>query len=136
MPSILPKAAMTAKTSDARQTPVPVHEITFDQLDELIESHEDLLMVDVRTEADYNAGHIPGAQLVPLETLEAASDPKSAQCNEELAGSRGGAVLVYCNDGSRSAGAAATLQRLGFTHVYSLAGGLERWRPQGLVIVD
>jgi rhodanese-related sulfurtransferase len=127
---------MTTKADSARRAPGPVHEINFDQLDELIESHDDLLMVDVRTEADYRGGHIPGAQLVPLESLEAAADPSSAQCNEELAGSRGGAVLVYCNDGGRSALAAATLQRLGFKYVYSLAGGLERWRPQGLVIVD
>jgi rhodanese-related sulfurtransferase len=127
---------MTTTTNNARRAPGSVHEINFDQLDELIEGHDELLMVDVRVEADYNAGHIPGAQLVPLETLEMAADPNSPQCNEELAGSRGGAVLVYCNDGSRSTRAAATLQRLGFKYVYSLAGGLERWRPQGLVVVD
>lgn len=112
-----------------------VHLINFNELDELIENHEELLLVDVRERAEYNRGHIPGALLVPPAQFDAAADPHSATRDDTLVAARAGAVVVYCNDGERSALAAATLLRAGYPEVYCLNGGLERLRPDGLVVV-
>jgi rhodanese-related sulfurtransferase len=112
-----------------------VHEISVEELDELIEDHEQPLIVDVREPDEHARAHIPGTLLVPRGTLELAADPASAHRVEELSGARQRAVLVYCSDGVRSALAADTLQRLGFERVYSLRGGIEKWRAAGQAVI-
>jgi rhodanese-related sulfurtransferase len=74
-------------------------------------------LVDVRTAAEFESGHIPGAELVPLNALEAAAanwDPSEP-------------IALYCATGSRSSQAAAVLRGLGFKTVYDLGGGIVQW---------
>ncbi|MGB4440736.1 MAG: rhodanese-like domain-containing protein [Coriobacteriia bacterium] len=74
-------------------------------------------LVDVRTAAEFEAGHLPGAELVPLNTFEAAAagwDPSEP-------------IVLYCATGSRSSQAAAVLRGLGFKTVYDLGGGIVQW---------
>ncbi len=74
-------------------------------------------LVDVRTAAEFEAGHIPGAELVPLNVFEAAAanwDPSEP-------------IALYCATGSRSAEAAALLRGLGFETVYDLGAGIVQW---------
>jgi rhodanese-related sulfurtransferase len=81
-------------------------------------------VVDVREPAEFTGelGHIPGAELVPLATVEkaAAGWPR----DQELA--------LVCRSGGRSGKAAGLLTRLGFTRVVNLRGGMMAWQAAGL----
>ncbi|MEQ1773664.1 MAG: rhodanese-like domain-containing protein [Burkholderiales bacterium] len=81
-------------------------------------------IVDVREASEFSGplGHIEGAVLIPLGELAArASDLARAQ-----------PVVAVCRSGARSAQACVILQRLGFSDVANLAGGMLRWRAEGL----
>lgn len=86
----------------------------------LAEGH--IVLLDVREESEYAAGHINNAILLPRGVLEfkLANVPELADKNK--------ALLIYCRTGGRSALAAHTLQALGYTHVLSMAGGFEAWQ--------
>jgi rhodanese-related sulfurtransferase/rubrerythrin len=75
------------------------------------------LLVDVRQPEEYEAGHIPGAVLIPLGELEARQD--------EL--DRNKKIITYCRSGHRSMAAAITLCGLGFKGVQHLDGGILDW---------
>ncbi len=74
------------------------------------------LLLDVRTPAEFAAGHIEGAVNIPLQDL-------GARIGEVDGHSR---VVVYCRSGGRSAGAAAFLKRNGVPDVFDL-GAMSRW---------
>lgn len=86
-------------------------------LAELIENEsEEYLLVDVRTEREYNAGHIPTAINVPYQVIgrrlpEAEGDP---------------ILIVYCQSGRRSGIAFQTLRRAGYERIVDF-GGIVRW---------
>ncbi len=102
-----------------------ISEITAEELDEMIEDHEELLIVDVREPGEFRDGHIPGALNRPLETTGSG----------EFAAARGRTVVLYSNHGRRSAQAAAHLRGRGHEPVYSLSGGLARWQAAGMAVV-
>lgn len=78
--------------------------------------------IDVREPDEYTGplGHLPGAELVPVGTLEAAS----ASWPREVP------LLLICRSGARSAKAAQMLAQRGFKHLYNLAGGMLAVRAQ------
>lgn len=112
-----------------------IRELTIDDFDELVENHEDLLLVDVREADEYARGHLPGALLVPRGTLEGAADRAYRTHLPRLDEARERNVVLYCQNGARSALAADTLQQMGFTRVYHLAGGCELWEAEGRPLV-
>lgn len=112
-----------------------IQEIKPDDLDEMIENHDDLLIVDVREGEEYARGHIPGALAIPRGLLEGAADANSKYRHEILSGARERVVVTYCQSGGRSALAADTLKQMGFDKAYSLAGGIELWQSEGLPVV-
>jgi phage shock protein E len=74
-------------------------------------------LVDVRTPAEFAAGHIPGAVNIPLQELEqrlGEFEPKHAP------------IVVYCRSGNRSSSAARTLKAAGYAAVHDL-GAMSRW---------
>jgi rhodanese-related sulfurtransferase len=77
------------------------------------------LVIDLRGKETYDAGHIGDARNIPLATLESQA--------ESLKKWRDKAVITYCDTGRDSAAAVRTLQRLGFTKVFALAGGISGW---------
>jgi glyoxylase-like metal-dependent hydrolase (beta-lactamase superfamily II)/rhodanese-related sulfurtransferase len=92
-----------------------------------LEEHaERIQIVDVREPDEYNGslGHIRGAMLIPLGTLAARAG--------ELAMDR--PVVAVCRSGARSAQASILLQRAGFKEIANLAGGMLRWRAEGLPV--
>lgn len=97
---------------------------SHEEAKKLIEAHPDALILDVREEEEYYAGHIDGAELLTLDTI-----------NEETAGyvipSKDTELLLYCKTGRRSMLAARILENLGYTKIWNL-GGLLGW-PYGLV---
>lgn len=118
--------------AEARQR---IHEIDASELDEMIENHEDLLIVDVREADEFEKGHIPGALNVPRGLLEGAADPNYKHRVDTLCDARERPVVLYCQTGGRSAMAADTLTQMGFAKAWNLAGGIELWDAEGLPVI-
>ena len=96
------------------------------QLTQLI-NRENALLIDVGSNADYEAGHIAGARHVAMSQF----DPE----NKELAKVRDLPVAIYCKSGQTSAEACARLGKAGFAKVYWLDGGLNAWLAADLPVV-
>lgn len=84
---------------------------------------EDLIVLDVRERDEFEAGHIPGARLLPRGQLE-------LRVNEELTDPTK-RILLYCDFGRISTLAAATLRQMGFGGAVALDGGMKAWREAG-----
>lgn len=84
------------------------------------------LVLDVRDEKEFAAGHLPRARNVPLKELGA----KAA----ELAKNKSKPILVTCRTGARSGAAARALKANGFTSVYQLKGGFAEWQKASLPV--
>lgn len=78
--------------------------------------------VDVRTAAEYKAGHADRAINIPLDTLEKNLD--LIEKNEP--------VYIICETGRRSKEASEILAKNGYTMIYNVTGGTAEWRSQGL----
>lgn len=88
------------------------------ELARILQTGEDVDVVDVREEYEWNIARIPGARLVPLRTLEeeiGSFDPQRA-------------TVLYCRTGARSMRAAQLLASAGVGNVSNLTGGIVRWR--------
>jgi rhodanese-related sulfurtransferase len=112
-----------------------VREISIEEFDEMIENHDELMIVDVREAGEFRRGHIPGALLLPHGLLEGAVDDARRLQIEQLFGGRHKTFVLCSRDGSGSAAAADRLRQLGVEKVYSLAGGIARWQAQGYALV-
>ncbi len=77
-------------------------------------------LVDVREPHEWEIGHIQGARLVPLGSLEQAVPALNAERE----------IVVYCKGGTRGAQAVRALRAAGFARVSNLAGGISRWREE------
>ena len=89
-------------------------------------NRQDALVLDVREPGDYGAGHILGAKNLPLARVEEGAG--------EIAKRKDKPVIVYDEDGQRSAKATTALKRQGFTQAANLSGGLGAWRQAGLPV--
>jgi rhodanese-related sulfurtransferase len=85
---------------------------------------EQLNIVDVREESEYKAGHIPDSVHLGKGIIERDVEDKYPDKATEL--------LLYCGGGFRSALAADNLQKMGYTNVISMDGGMRGWRQAGL----
>jgi rhodanese-related sulfurtransferase len=85
------------------------------------------LLLDVRDAKDYEAGHIIDARHIPPGDLAARA--------ETLKKYKEKPVIVYCESGFASAGAARALRASGFGKVVTLRGGLQNWRQENLPLV-
>lgn len=87
-------------------------------------SRDDVVVIDVREPHEYNAGHIPNAKLIPVNSVYAR--------REELP--RDKDIIMVCAVGQRSALAAEMAAAAGLTRLYNLDGGTEAWIKAGLPI--
>lgn len=92
-------------------------------------TRDDVVVVDIRETEERHDGTIAGAIHVPRGMLEFRADPTSPYHDERLHPDR--RVLLHCASGGRSALAARALERLGYTDVAHLDGGMVAWREQG-----
>ena len=113
-----------------------ITEIGTDALQDKLASEVDLLLVDVREPAEWDAGSIPGAVLIPRGTLESSADLHYPKRHELLSAAREREVVLYCASGGRSAFGAERLEAMGFTNVASLAGGFGAWQEGGHPVTD
>jgi len=88
--------------------------------------NDDALVLDVREDKEFAAGHIPKAKHIPLGQL-------SSRLNE-LDKFKGKPVLVTCRSGQRSARACGMLKKAGFETVYNQAGGIIAWERANLPV--
>lgn len=88
---------------------------------------DDVVLVDVREQHEWNEGHLPGALHVPRGYLE-------LQIEEAVPG-RGRPVVLYCAGGVRSLLAAETLRQMGYREPISMSGGYTAWKNAGLPTV-
>lgn len=80
---------------------------------------QDVLILDVREQEEYDSGHIPDALLLPVGTITEESAAEVIPDKETT-------VLIYCRSGNRSKTAAKTLTELGYTNIYEF-GGITTW---------
>lgn len=93
-------------------------QITAAEAKALMDSEEDFIILDVRTDAEYAEGHIADAVLIPHEEISAKA--------EEVLLDKDQLILVYCRSGRRSKIAAEALVALGYTNVKEF-GGIIDW---------
>ena len=84
----------------------------------------DAVVVDVRDKDEWDEGHIPGATHMSRGTIELGIEEKVPDPNAM--------IICHCGGGGRSALATETLQKMGYKHVRSMAGGLKAWKAVGL----
>jgi len=93
-------------------------QITQEAAKEMMDTQE-VVLLDVREQHEYDSGHIPGAVLLPVGTI---TEDTAAAVIDEL----DTVVLVYCRSGNRSKTASQALADLGYTNVYEF-GGINDW---------
>lgn len=94
------------------------HKISAEAAKTRLDSGDAVVLLDVRTQEEYDAGHIEGAILLPNETI--ADTPPDALPDKDAE------ILIYCRSGNRSAQAAKKLVAMGYTNVYDF-GGIIDW---------
>ena len=97
--------------------------VTYDQISgaqakALMDSESGYIIIDARTQEEYDQGHIPGAILIPEYEI--------ADCAEKELPDKDQLILVYCRSGRRSKIAAEELVKLGYTNVKEF-GGIIDW---------
>lgn len=93
-------------------------QISQEEAKSMMDSQE-VVILDVREQDEYDGGHIPGAVLLPVGTID--QDTAAAVIPEKDT-----AVLVYCRSGNRSKTASSALAALGYTNIYEF-GGINTW---------
>ena len=93
-------------------------QITQEEAKEMMDTQE-VIILDVREQDEYDSGHIPGAMLLPAGTIDEATAADAIPEKDST-------VLVYCRSGNRSKTASSTLADLGYTNIYEF-GGINTW---------
>lgn len=93
-------------------------QIDMEEAISIMAAEDNYILLDVRTEAEYDAGHIPGAICIPNETIE-KTPPEALPDKDQL-------ILVYCRSGNRSKQAARKLADMGYTNIAEF-GGIIDW---------
>ena len=106
-------------TADAKSR---IREVTPAQAKE--EHSQGALLIDVREREEFTQGHAHGAIHLSKGLLEVKI--------EEVVPDTATPIICYCGGGSRSALAADNLQKMGYTNVASMSGGIKGWRSEGL----
>ncbi|HEU4760195.1 MAG TPA: rhodanese-like domain-containing protein [Dehalococcoidia bacterium] len=107
-------------TKDPRE---PFTRINVQEAEEIL-GRDGAAVIDVREPNEYNAGHVPGAKLIPVATVYARREelPKDKE------------LVFVCAVGQRSALACEMAAAAGFTRLYNLEGGTEAWIKAGLPV--
>ena len=93
-------------------------QITQEEAKEMMDTQE-VIILDVQEQDEYDGGHIPGAVLLPVGTIDETTAA-------EVIPEKDSTVLVYCRSGNRSKTASSTLAELGYTSIYEF-GGINTW---------
>ena len=100
-----------------------VKEITVDEVLARRRGNDTLVLVDVREDSEWQAGHATGAMHLGRGVIERDITGKLPD--------KAAPIVLYCGGGFRSALAAESIQKMGYTNVRSLAGGWSAWLERG-----
>jgi rhodanese-related sulfurtransferase len=108
---------------DARRR---IREITIDDVKARLDRGETFLLLDVREESEYANDHLPGAIHLGKGVIERDIEERVPELDTPL--------VLYCGGGYRSALAADNLQKMGYTNVLSMDGGIRGWREKHFLL--
>jgi rhodanese-related sulfurtransferase len=100
-----------------------VRETNVDAVRTRLDRGDKFVLVDVREESEFAKDHLPGAIHMGKGVIERDVEVKVPDLNAEM--------ILYCGGGFRSALAADNLQKMGYTNVISMDGGIREWREKG-----
>jgi len=100
-----------------------VRETNVDAVKTRLDRGDKFLLVDVREESEFAKDHLPGAIHLGKGIIERDIEARVPELNTE--------ITLYCGGGFRSALAADNLQKMGYTNVISMDGGIRDWREKG-----
>jgi rhodanese-related sulfurtransferase len=100
-----------------------VRETNVEEVKKKMDRGEKFTLVDVREESEFSKDHIPGAIHLGKGIIERDIEARAPDLGAEL--------VLYCGGGFRSALAADNLQKMGYTNVISMDGGIRDWREKG-----
>lgn len=100
-----------------------IREVTVEETRARMAANEGARLIDVREDKEWEAGHAGGAEHLGKGIIE--------RDIEESVPDKGTELILYCGGGYRSALAADVLQQMGYTNVYSMAGGWKAWNEAG-----
>ena len=110
---------------DARRR---IQETNVDDVKTRMEGGEKFLLIDVREESEYAKDHLPGSLHLGKGIIERDIEARVPDLDAPM--------VLYCGGGFRSALAADNLQKMGYTHVLSMDGGIREWREKGLPLTS
>jgi rhodanese-related sulfurtransferase len=99
-----------------------VREVTADQVKAKLDAHHKFHLIDVREESEWAQDHVKGAEHLSKGIIERDIEKKVPDLSAE--------IVLYCGGGFRSALAAENLQKMGYTNVLSMDGGIRTWREK------
>ncbi|HJU91966.1 MAG TPA: rhodanese-like domain-containing protein [Pyrinomonadaceae bacterium] len=100
-----------------------IREVTVAETQKRLEQNTSAKLIDVREDNEWEAAHAAGAVHLGKGIIERDIETSVPDKATEL--------ILYCGGGYRSALAADTLQKMGYTKVYSMAGGWKAWKESG-----
>ena len=100
-----------------------VRETTVDEVKAMLDKGDKFFLGDVREDREYDKDHLPGAINLGKGVIERDIEARIPDTGTPL--------VLYCGGGFRSALAADNLQKMGYTNVISMDGGVREWRGKG-----
>ena len=105
-----------------------IREVSVDETQTRMQSDDAVRLIDVREDDEWRAGHAQGATHLGKGIIERDIEATVPDKNAE--------VILYCGGGFRSALAADVLQQMGYTNVFSMAGGWKAWKDAGAPVTQ
>ena len=104
-----------------------IRETTVDVIKGRLDRGDKFLLVDVREDSEWQKDHLPGSVHMGKGVIERDVEQRVPDLGTE--------IVLYCGGGFRSALAADNLQKMGYTNVLSMDGGMREWREKGYPLV-
>jgi rhodanese-related sulfurtransferase len=100
-----------------------IREVSTAEVEEILKTRDSVVLIDVREQDEFRAGHLPGAQGIGRGILEYHIADEVPDTEQE--------IILYCRGGNRSALAADSLRAMGYENVLSMRGGYRQWNAEG-----
>jgi rhodanese-related sulfurtransferase len=104
-----------------------IRECTIQDVKQKLDRGEQFHLIDIREDHEWEAGHLPSAEHLGKGIIERDIEAQIPDHSSE--------IVLYCGGGFRSALAADNLQKMGYTNVISMDGGVRGWKEQGWEMV-
>lgn len=99
-------------------SPASVRHVTIEEAKKMMATEKGYILLDVRTQREYEEGHLPGAICIPNETIDKTPPPGLPDKNQ--------LIFIYCWSGQRSHATAQKLAKMGYTNLVEFGGIMDR----------